>query len=522
MKRFLALILAMIIAFSFSACGKKEKEENKNIESEEIFEAKEPDKQPIKGGSIAIYSYKPDTLCPLLSKNNANVRMLNVIFDGLFSINENLSAISCLASSFETFDNNTKYIINLKDGIYFHDNSLFTAKDVVYSVETIKSEPESPFYNNVKSVKSVRAVSDNKVEFILDKPLSLFVNLLDFPIIKYSSSPVDKETFVPIGTGGFIFENRNEGNLFHLVRNEKWWGGEVYLNSIKVKLLPDKDTSLYALSSGEISICPADDNEWSKFVNTDSILYKEYLTEHYNFIGFNNSNRFLKSQNIRKAISYAIDRESILKSGTVSGYEASNAPVRKEWSRNSESKSETEKDLNKARKLLEADGFEISGGVFKNRENALSFEIIYNEESYKKEQFAKKFKEELVAFGINVTIKKLPYDLYLQSINSGNYDMFVGSMNLSKELDYEFMFGEGNMFSVNDEKLLESAKKIQLAADREDHGVKMAEFIKLFNEKSPFLGIGFENAVLLYKNNVGGEVMPCSNDVYFGIEKIYM
>lgn len=521
MKKFLSLVLSITLALGFISCSKKE--EKPQIDSEEIFKTEEKtDKKPIKGGSIAIFSYKPDTLCPLLSKNNANVRMLNIVFDGLFSINENLSVISCLANSYDALDNNTKYIINLKDGIYFHDNSLFTAKDVVYSVETIKAEADSAFYNNVKNVKSVKALGDNKVEFILDKPLSMFVNLLDFPIIKNNSLSSDKENYVPVGTGGFIYENRNEGNVFHLVRNDKWWGGEVYLNSIKVRLLPDKDTSLYALSSGEISVCPAEDNEWSKFVNTNSVKYKEYMTEYYNFIGFNNSNRFLKSKNIRKAISYAISRENILKSGTVSGYEVSNAPLRKEWIRASETKFEVGKDLNKARKLIESEGYSAETGVFKNNEETINFEIIYNEESYKKEQFAKTLKEELSAFGISASIKKMPYDLYVQAINSGSFDMFIGSMNISKELDFEFMFAEKNMFFINDEKLLESARKIQLSSGAEDCGVKISEFAKLFDEEAPFLGIGFENAVLLFKNDIGGELMPCSDDVYFGIEKIYM
>ena len=90
-----------------------------------------------------------------------------------------------------------------------------------------------------------------------------------------------------MGTGGFIFENRNEGNLYHLIKNDKWWGGEVYLDSVKVKLLPDKDSAMYAFSLGEISLCPAEKDDWGKFMDAKTSDYMPYSYGNYNFLGYN-------------------------------------------------------------------------------------------------------------------------------------------------------------------------------------------------------------------------------------------
>ena len=523
MKRITAIIITAFLLLFLAGCGEKDNKPNaeKNTAQEEKIS-----KKPQKGGSITIYSYKPDTLCPLLSKNNANIRMLSIVFDSLFTVDDNLSAVPCLASSWSSSEENTKYTVELKDNVLFHDGSTLNAEDVVFSVETAKSEPEGAFYHNVSVIKSVRAIGNSTVEFTLTKPLSRFVNLLDFPVIKKQSGAVDRESYVPIGTGGFLFENRNEGNLYHLVRNDSWWGGEIYLDSVKVRLLPDKDTAVYAFSSGEISLCPAEGYEWGKLVDAQTASYKEYKTEYYNFIGINHKNKLLAKDEVRKALLHIIDREKILKSGAPGFSEASNAPLRSEWIYLREKKLETAKELNKAKELLEGGGWTLQSGVYKKREGrnnlALRFEILINEESYKKEQFAKSIAEELSEFGILATVKKLPYDKYEEAVRMGRYDMFIGSMNLSKELDFEYMFTDGNVFFLKDEELLAAARNMQLSSKEEEIAIKAGEFIKLFNEKVPFIGIGFENSVLLYKSNIFGEINPVSNNIYNGIENLYV
>lgn len=523
MKRLFVLLTILVLAVSLAGCGDEEKKPP--IANNAVTEIPEPVGNPEKGGTVSIYSYKPDTLCPLLSLNNANIRMLSIVFDGLFTVDENLIAAPCLAESWTASADNMKYTVELKPNILFHDGSALTAEDVVFSVNTAKSEPAGYFYHNVSVIESVKALGANKVEFNLIKPLAKFVNLLDFPIIKSQAEPVDKVSFVPVGTGGFIFENRNEGNLFHLVRNDNWWGGEVYLDSVRVRLLPDKDTAIYAFSSGNISLCPAENDEWGKFVDAQTASYKEYMTEYYDFIGLNHQNGLLSRAEVREALLYIIDREEVLKSGAPGFSESTNAPVRKNWL-TFEEKSETENDINKARKILEDAGWTMQGSVYKKRDGnnslTLKFDILVNEESYKKEQFAKKAAEELSDFGIPTTVKKVPYQQYTEAINSKSYEMFIGSMNLSKELDFEFLFAEGNMFGIADEALLAAAKNMQLAPDEEDYGVKTAEFIKLFNEKVPFIGIGFENSVLLYKSDINGAINPISNNIYNGIEKMYI
>ena len=170
MKRFLSLFLTLLLLAFPAGCGNK-KEQGVINNITQIGKQKET---PKKGGAISIYSYKPDTLCPLLSVNNANIRMLNIVFDGLFTVDENLSVTPCLASAWTASENNKKYTVELKKNVQFHDGSSLSAEDVIFSVNTAKSEPQGPYYHNVSVIKEVKAAGENAVEFVLTKPLANF------------------------------------------------------------------------------------------------------------------------------------------------------------------------------------------------------------------------------------------------------------------------------------------------------------------------------------------------------------
>lgn len=519
MKRITAIFLTFFIVFSFLGCGQKDETENNTQQTQK------DDEEISKGGSITIYSYKPDTLCPLISKNKANLRMLNIVYDSLFSVDGNMNINPKLAKGYTSSDDNRKYTVELRPDVYFHNGEKLSAGDVVYSVNILKENPENIYFYSVKNVAEVSAAGEYRVEFTLTKPISRFAYLLDFPIIKSSSEELNPETFQPVGTGGFKFENRNEGNLYHLVRFDKWWGGEANLNSIKVKLLPDKDTALYAFSLGELSMCPAENEDWGKFVDDQTSEYLKYGQGSFDFLGFNHKNSLLSQKEIREVIYSVLDRDAILNAGVMGFGESANIPVKKDWGM-LEKPEVIKKDTNKARKILEDNLWSIKDGVYQKSQNkknlSLKFDILINEESNKKVRYATEIANALTDFGVLVNIVKVPFEKYNEMINQKKYDMFIGSIDLSNELDFSLFFGEGNMFGVDDEDLFFAQYNLQLAEDIEDYKLKFGEFEKVFNEKLPFYGIGFCDLILLYNKNIKGELSPTKTDIYNNIESVYL
>jgi ABC-type transport system substrate-binding protein len=56
----------------------------------------------------------------------------------------------------------------------------------------------------------------------------------------------------PVGTGPFKYESRSEDSVTTLVRNEEWWGGDVYLDAIEFSPVTDATTRLDLLLNGEL------------------------------------------------------------------------------------------------------------------------------------------------------------------------------------------------------------------------------------------------------------------------------
>ena len=512
LKKISAFILIIAICITCCSCGGDRKV------------SKVKDDKAENGGTLSIFSYKPDTFCPIASSNEANIRMLGVIYDGLISLNDEYIATPCLAERWSVSGDGTLWTVTLRNNVLWHDGSEFSAKDVVYTVNQIKKLDKSPYFYNVSNIETAQESNSKTVEFKLSTPNSNFINLLYFPIIKIGADEIDAVNFKPIGTGPYKFEDRNEGNIYYLVRNSAWWGGKAKTETIQVKMLPGGDTALYAFGSGSIDLTPADNMDWGKYVDPEASLYTTVKTPVYNFLGINHKNPQLAMSELRRAISFVIDREELTEE-TRMGYAVSaNSPVRPEWFVCKNQKFDHKVNTEAAKKLLEENGWVFRDNIYKKTADGVvynaAFTILINEENTVRENIARIILKNLEEFGIRATIVRVPYEEYTKRISEGNYDAFIGSVVLSPDLDFSAMLGSGNMFAFEDEEMqfvMEGLKKQQTA-----DGIKAsyAEFINLFEQINPIIGLFFEDTVMIYSRQIEGDVKPSYFDIYKGIESL--
>lgn len=535
-RNFIALIMCIGIILSLSSCDNSDKKDGKNqdsninvehtIETEKDSEnANTSDFAPAYGGSIAIFSYKPDTLCPILTNNNANMHMLNIVYDGLVDIERDMSLSPSLAESWNISDDAKTFTITLRNNVFWHDGSSFTGDDVKYTIDQIKLNKDSYYVNNVSNISSVK-VQGLSLEIRLREENSEFMRLMSFPIIKKQTGNVSKEGFIPNGTGAFRYEDRNEGNMYHLVRNDSWWNGKAYLDEVTVKLLPDKDTALYSFSSGAIQLAPSENSDWGRFIDSTSDSYFGIPTNKFTFVGINNTNNVLKRDEVRQAISLVINRDEIVSDILMSNGSTASTPI----SRNSylfdSENGYKDRNTDEALKCLTDNGWEYKDGCFELRERTkvykLKFEILINEENAVREQIASAVSKQLNEFGIKTEIKKVSFENYEKQINSKKYDLFIGTYKLSEDNDFRFMFEKGNIFGFSDDDINETMRNIRLSVTEDGKKQAYSSFQKLFNVKNPIIGICFENDVMLYKTTLDGQLSSVYNDIYKDLDKIYI
>ena len=154
------------------------------IVSEQITtQAKEEIQNPVEGGELALSMRMPKTLNPLVNEDITVDNILKLIFEPLFTIDsETLKPIPNIASDYSIEEGGKTVSITIRDDIYWHDGKQLTAKDVIFSLDTIRATENSLYKSALNNVASY-SNKGNKVIINYTEPYSFFMYKLCFPII---------------------------------------------------------------------------------------------------------------------------------------------------------------------------------------------------------------------------------------------------------------------------------------------------------------------------------------------------
>ncbi len=184
------------------------------------------DTGPQKGGVLRLFMVPGGSLDPLTSLNPYVMDYANFIYDPLVQMNASGRIQGVLAKSLQSSQSGKIWDILLKDGILFHDGTLLTAEDVVFSLLYAKAAGVSGAYaSGLQNLNEAEAVNHHQVRIVLSEADPLFTQRLCIPILPahaLKKTASDETSLEPIGTGAYAFDEKNESGLF-LKRNEAWW-----------------------------------------------------------------------------------------------------------------------------------------------------------------------------------------------------------------------------------------------------------------------------------------------------------
>ena len=94
------------------------------------------------------------------------------------------------------------------------------------------------------------------------EPTGAIVNNLCEPLFTIVDTSVDEQTMdtAPICTGPYVVDSFSPETEVALVRNEQYWGGTPGLESISIFSVPDSDSRVLAMQSGEADLTTTIDN----------------------------------------------------------------------------------------------------------------------------------------------------------------------------------------------------------------------------------------------------------------------
>jgi peptide/nickel transport system substrate-binding protein len=270
----------------------------------------------------------PKYINPLYSiASDIDSDLTGLIYSSLFKRNESGQLVEDLASQYEVSSDSKSYTIKIKDGVKFHNGSILTVDDILFTFNAIKDvQYKSPLRASFSGVE-IERVDDSTIKFVLSEPYAAFLDLLTFGIlpselwqhITPTAASLAELNLKPIGSGPYKFKSLvkdKSGNLksYNLVSFEDYFGGQAYIEELIFKSFANYIEMISALNSNLIDGISYLPDEYKKEIAAqDSLnLYKLNLPQ-LTAIFFNlKSDSVVKDLNVRQALSYALNREQMV------------------------------------------------------------------------------------------------------------------------------------------------------------------------------------------------------------------
>jgi peptide/nickel transport system substrate-binding protein len=225
-----------------------------------------------------------------------------------------------LATSYTRSKDGKTYTFKLRPGVKFSNGKAMTSADVKFSIDDARVQSKGWGYLDA-AIKSVDAPNPSTVVFHLKyrwAPFLADIGLFANGIIPNNFGGEKRVEFYkhPVGTGPFMWDKRVVGQSVTLKRNPYYWQkGKPYLDSVTWTYVSDQNTRELQLRGGQIQVDEFPPfNSIKKLQNTDGVTMKLFPSTRTDYLDINESYPPLADRHVRRAISYAIDRQAIIKS----------------------------------------------------------------------------------------------------------------------------------------------------------------------------------------------------------------
>ena len=284
---------------------------------------------------INLTMIRASTINPILNTDKSVSYVLDLVYDSLFELDENYNIQPKLVESYSISSNNKKIDITLKDNIKWHDGESLTAKDVKYTYELINENKDSAYNSLVSNISGITVHGSKKLTINFKDSYAFSLETLIFPIVskdKLDGLKTDELKLAKnnlVGSGAYKIKKYEDRDYMILELNNDYYDLNKDNNKkeVYVKMVPDTESQTEMVLSLDSDISKVTLGSISKFTDNDNFVINKYQGRNYDYVLFNYDNKYLNNLDIRKAISFAVDRKSIIKDAYSDRAKLSNFPL---------------------------------------------------------------------------------------------------------------------------------------------------------------------------------------------------
>ena len=526
-KRFPALVLGGILALGLlSGCGQKEAASSVSTAASEPAAAVNGSDQ-----ELVFVNYRDiRDLNPHLYAGEMYAQ--SILYDTLVSITED-GYEGCLAESWTISEDGKIYTFKIRNGVTFSDGTVCDANAILANFNAIiENKDRHTWLEMMNLLVGVSAPDDHT--FVIELSEAYYPMLTELGCIRpfamispncmINGSTKDGVSRY-IGTGPYVLTDFETDQYAVFERNENYWGEKPEIERITVKVIPDNQTRIMALESGEIDLIfgknMLDADAISQYVDSDKFevaLSNPTSTRH---IVLNTTNEILSDTAVRQALQHATNRTAISE-GIFYGLEqpadtlyAATVPYCDVELTPYEYSTETASSM-----LDEAGWIMGSSGIREKGGKKLELDLLYNSDSVTEKNISEYLQSEYLKLGISLNIHGEEEQSYRDNMKAGNFDMVF---NICWGMPYDPQSSLAAMRApvygdfaaqqgLADKKEIDQAITDILTTTDEEERQELYRFVLTrLHEDAVYIPLTFECNKALYTKNLQG--------VHFGTDQ---
>jgi peptide/nickel transport system substrate-binding protein len=276
---------------------------------------------PKKGGDLVLVrDHDAVDMDKTMVFSNGSLWVYEQMYEPLVAMTDDgLGVKPWLAESYQLAADNMSCTFKLRPGVKFHNGQPMTSADVKFSIDQSSATKGGWEFIN-SAIKEVTCPDDLTVVVTTKyawAPLLADLSCPNNGIIPKDYAGKSAKDFyaAPIGTGPFKWGEWQKGNFIKLVKHDAYWqAGKPALDSVTWKTVADSNARALQLQGGQAHINEAPPfSSIDQLKNTPNVKVDLFPSTRTDYLMMNQTKTPYADVHVRRAISYAIDREALVK-----------------------------------------------------------------------------------------------------------------------------------------------------------------------------------------------------------------
>jgi peptide/nickel transport system substrate-binding protein len=470
---------------------------------------------------VFLIESSPANLDPRIGTDAQSQRIDALLFDGLVDHNAAFQFTPALALSWEQA-NPLTVVFHLRSGVRFHDGRPLTARDVKWTVDSMRDGTVISAKTTVfASVASVEVRDPLTVAFHLKHADNFLLRNLATGATGIVPEGSGREFWRhPVGTGPFRFVSQQIDQDVVIERNAESWAVAPKLERVRFAVVPDAITESLELEkgSGDVAVNSLPIDSLPVLAQRSNLKIEKASGTEIQYLAFNLRDPLLADVRVRQAIACAIDRDLIIRTVLRSyAQPAVSLLPESHWAWTGDV---VRYDFNpqRAEKLLDAAGHERG-------QDGVRFRMTMKTSNDQGTRLlAAVLQQQLARVGIALDLRSFEFATFYSDVTRGAFQMYslrwVGGNEQPDIFGYTFLTSNFSPKGANrahysnvrlDKLLTDANENPDMAARRSDY----LEAQQILANDLPAFNLWYLNTIVVHSQRLTNVVPSSSGDYGF-------